>query len=253
MQVAHKEGSVELLMEELTNHKLYEGLKTLDDVKTFTEYHVFAVWDFMSLLKALQTSLTCTKTPWTPKGNTNTARFINEIVLGEETDFDADGNYKSHFEMYLDAMEDIAANTTQIREFVGLIEEGQTPQEALDGAGVNDAVKDFVGFTFEIIETGKDHLIASAFTHGREGLIPEVFIEILNQSSYLTNNSYKSMKYYLERHIELDGDEHGPLSLKMIEELCDTNVKTAEADLIARESIRKRVALWDAIAEALES
>lgn len=252
MQIVNREGSVELLMEELTSHKLYEGLKTLEDVKKFTEYHVFAVWDFMSLLKALQTSLTCTKTPWTPKGNTNTARFINEIVLGEETDVDAYGNYKSHFEMYMDAMEDIGANTNQIREFIDLIEEGQTPQEALDGAGVNDAVKEFVGFTFEIIETGKDHLIASAFTHGREGLIPEVFIEILNQSSYLTNNSYRSMKYYLERHIELDGDEHGPLSLKMIEELCDTDDKTAEADQVARESIRKRVALWDAIADEVE-
>ena len=98
MQVAQVKSSVKLLMDELTDHKLYEGLKTLEDVKTFTEYHVFAVWDFMSLLKALQNSLTCTQTPWTPKGNTNTARFINEIVLGEETDVDSDGNYKSHFE-----------------------------------------------------------------------------------------------------------------------------------------------------------
>ena len=95
-------------------------------------------------------------------------------------------------------------------------------------------------------------MIASAFTHGREGLIPEVFIEILNKSSYLNNNDYRSMKYYLERHIELDGDEHGPLSLKMIDELCDTDQKTIEADQVAAESIRKRIALWDAIAEELK-
>ena len=98
MQVAHKEGSVELLMEELTNHKLYEGLKTLDDVKTFTEYHVFAVWDFMSLLKALQNNLTCTKVPWTPNKNSETAYLINEIVLAEETDISQDGKRKSHYE-----------------------------------------------------------------------------------------------------------------------------------------------------------
>ena len=95
-------------------------------------------------------------------------------------------------------------------------------------------------------------MIASAFTHGREGLIPEVFIEILNKSSYLTNNSYRSMKYYLERHIEIDGDEHGPLSRKMIEELCDTEEKTREANEIAKKSIKQRLKFWDAIASALE-
>ncbi|MBM72602.1 MAG: heme oxygenase [Crocinitomicaceae bacterium] len=251
MQVEQLKSSVELLMEKLTDHKLYSGLKTLEDVKTFTEHHVFAVWDFMSLLKALQTSLTCTQAPWTPKINTNTARFINEIVLGEETDVDSNGNYKSHFEMYLDAMEDIGANTSQIRKFIRLIEEGETVEEALKSANTTTAIRDFVGYTFEVIASGKNHMIASAFTHGREGLIPEVFIEILNKSSYLTNNEYKSMKYYLERHIELDGDEHGPLSLKMIDELCDTDQKTIEADQVAAESLRRRIALWDAIADEL--
>jgi hypothetical protein len=252
MQVAQTESPVELLMEKLKGHKLYEGLKSLEDVKTFTEHHVFAVWDFMSLLKSLQTMLTCTKTPWMPKGNSNTARFINEIVLGEETDVDSDGNYRSHFEMYLDAMEDIGADTTQIRVFLKLVEEGLSVEKALDRLGVNGAIKDFVGYTFEVIDTGKDHMIAAAFTHGREGLVPEVFIEILNQSSYLTSNSYTSMKYYLERHIELDGDEHGPLSLKMIDELCDTDEKTVEANQVAAESIRKRIALWDAISEEIK-
>ncbi|MBI48778.1 MAG: heme oxygenase [Crocinitomicaceae bacterium] len=253
MQAANIESSFEQLMKELTDHKLYDCLNTLEDVKIFTEYHVFAVWDFMSLLKALQTSLTCTKTPWTPRRNSNIARFINEIVLGEETDVDANGNYKSHFEMYLDAMEDIGADTTQIKQYIEFLEKGQTVKEALENTGVENSIKDFVTFTFSVIETGNDHMIASAFTYGREGLIPEVFIEILNKSIYLTNNSYKTMKYYLERHVEIDGDEHGPLSLKMIEELCDTPEKTYEANTVAKESIQQRLKFWDAIALAISS
>ena len=111
MELEQTQGSIELLMKELTGHKLYERLTTLEDVKIFTEHHVFAVWDFMSLLKALQTSLTCTNTPWVPKGNSNTARFINEIVLEEETDEVKGGKVVSHFELYLEAMNQIGADT----------------------------------------------------------------------------------------------------------------------------------------------
>ena len=252
MQAESVDLKMSELMKQLTNHKMYKRLTTLEDVKVFTEYHVFAVWDFMSLLKALQSSLTCTQTPWVPNANSNTARFINEIVLGEETDLNVEGEFKSHFEMYLDSMEDIGADTQKIHSFIELLRNGVSVKDALEEIEMNESVAEFVNFTFEVIETGKDHLIASAFTHGREGLIPEVFIEILNKSEFLSSNSYGSMKYYLQRHIELDGDEHGPLSLKMIDELCDTEEKINEAQEIALESIIQRIKLWDAIASAIE-
>ena len=247
------EKTVEGLMSELTSHKLYKELTTLKDVKLFTEYHVFAVWDFMSLLKALQNSLTCTRTPWVPNSNSNTARFINEIVLGEETDQDLNGVNKSHFEMYLDSMKEIGADTSKIDAFIKSIKSGINVEESLAIAQVPQGVKDFVMYTFSVIETGDDHKIASAFTHGREGLIPEMFIEILKKSSFLSNERYDSMIYYLERHIELDGDEHGPLSMKMISELCDTDEKIMEAEEVAVESIRQRIMLWDSVYCALKS
>ena len=208
------------LNEALKNHRLYNSLSSIDDVKIFTHYHVFAVWDFMSLLKSLQNSLTCTSIPWLPNSNSNTARFINEIVLGEETDENENGVFKSHFDMYLDAMQEIGADTTQINSFIGLLRKGIDPIYALRDLQVDEVVVDFVKFTFDIISTGKDHLIASVFTYGREGLIADMFIEILNHSSHINKVSYNSMIYYLQRHIDLDGDEHGPMSMKMIEELC---------------------------------
>ena len=245
------EEAIKELMDELTSHKIYKNLRTLEDVKVFSEYHVFAVWDFMSLLKELQNQLTCTTSPWTPVKNNNTARFINEIVLGEETDVDSDGKFKSHFEMYLDSMKEVGANTEMIEVFVEKLVAGETVQEALDQTNVPQAVHDFVSYTFSVIETGESHKIASAFTFGREGLIPDIFIEILNKSEALNNESYESMIYYLQRHIELDGDEHGPMSMKMMDELCEDEKMWEEAIEVAKESIRARIKLWDGISEAL--
>ncbi len=240
------------IVQELTNHRLYHRLKTLDDIKVFTQYHVFAVWDFMSLLKSLQNSLTCVSIPWLPNNNPNTARFINEIVLGEETDIDKDGFYKSHFDMYIDAMQEIGSDTNQIFSFISCLRNHDSVSDALNNVDVDPVVSDFVKFSFDTINTKKDHIIASVFTFGREGLIADMFIEILNHSSHINQVSYKAMIYYLQRHIELDGDEHGPMAMKMIKELCENDEqKIKETILYAKKALQHRVRLWDRIADEI--
>jgi hypothetical protein len=218
------------------------------------ENHVFAVWDFMSLLKALQIDLTTVSTPWVPRENSKLARFINEITVAEESDFDKDGVVKSHFEMYLDAMQEVGADTSKIAGFIKQVSALNSVESCLDNTALLPAVKDFVSFTFNVINTKETHKIAAAFTFGREDVIPDMFLKIVEEAAINKSQSFDSFTYYLKRHIELDGDEHGPLSLQMITELCgDDHKKWDDVLAIAKESLTVRINLWSGIEKQLKN
>ena len=225
--------------EEIVNHALYKKLNSVEDIAVMMEYHVYAVWDFMSLLKALQSLLTCTTSPWKPVGDGKIRQLVNSIVLEEESDVDKENNPLSHYEMYINAMKQCGANTSAIESFVANVSATNIPS-------VNDGVDAFLKTTFDVIESNETHKIASAFTFGREDLIPDMFTAIVNE--YNTENNLDKFVYYLERHIELDGGEHGPLALELISNLCgDDDNKWKEVEETAIACLIARKKLWDSI------
>lgn len=235
----------------LLQHPLYKKVQTIDDLHHFLESHVYAVWDFMSLLKALQAKLTCTTTPWFPAGNPELRYLINEIVLAEETDLTLDGRRQSHYEMYVEAMEASGANTNEIKYFLSQVQSLKNIFVAIKQSQLHPNIKAFLNFTFTVIEEGKSHKIAAAFTFGREDLIPSMFTEIMkNFQANFPNTDLSKLIYYFERHIELDADEHGPMAMQMIAELCGADArKWAEVEQVSVEALEKRIGLWDAIEE----
>jgi hypothetical protein len=241
--------------EQLLQHSLYEKVKTIEDLHHFLKVHVFAVWDFMSLLKALQSKLTCTTTPWFASQNPETRYLINGIVLAEESDLTLDGKRLSHFEMYVEAMQSCGAQTTELDFFLQEVVDTKNIFIAIKQSNLHPKIKAFLDFTFRVIEEGKTHKIAAAFTFGREDLIPNMFTEILKSfQQNFPETDLSKLIYYFERHIELDADEHGPMAMQMITELCqDDEQKWNDVEEVSILALEKRIGLWDAIEEKIEA
>ena len=239
-------SSIDPLRQEIIQHPLYESIHSVEALRVYMEHHVYAVWDFMSLLKALQRKLTCVTLPWLPVGSANTRFLINEIVAGEESDVDAAGNRISHFELYLQAMEKAGANTSSIRRFIAALEQGQSVSSALDRADAPVAARQFVRTTFQFIDEDQSHVLSAVFTFGREDLIPAMFLRLINKIETSMEADISVFKYYVERHIEVDGGHHSQLALEMTSELCGSDAqKWQQAQTAVEQALRSRVQLWN--------
>ncbi len=228
--------NLSILQEELCRHEIYNHLKDVKSLQHFMSYHVFAVWDFMSLLKSLQKEITCVEVPWRPSiYSPELVRFINQIVLGEESDLDSDGRAISHFELYLKGMEEVGASSSQLFDFL--------PE--MNVATLPSGVRDFVTENLRLAREGDPVEVAASFFFGREKLIPSMFtsmVEVLKRE----NVNAPTFLYYLERHIEVDGEEHGPLAMKCLNELTKGSKEKEELALRAGvNALTLRKHLWD--------
>lgn len=250
--------NVKKLREELALHPVYEAVKEISTLSVFMQHHIYSVWDFMSLVKYLQNEIAPAKPPWLPYGDAAVQRFINDIVLEEESDEglpleDGTTTYTSHFNLYVQAMEEVRAGSSEaITAFVSKVASDSlhVAKETIEMPAV---AKAFMETTFGFIESGKPHVVAAAFALGREHIIPEMFRALLDKMN-ISREDASVFHYYLDRHIELDGDHHGPMSLRMLDLLCEGDqVKIAEAEEAALQAIRARITFWDGVLEAIHS
>lgn len=249
-RLASLEARLAPLRARLHAHPLYASIRTPEHLRLFMQSHVFAVWDFMSLLKALQSQLTCTTLPWAPTPFPASRRFINEIVLGEESDL-FQGRPISHFELYLEAMQQARADTTPIRSLLSDVAHGCFSPSTLEAPAPARA---FVRSTFYVIHAGNLAATAAAFTFGREDVIPDIFRNLVRDLNAQHAGEFSKFIWYLERHIEVDSEDHGPLSLRMVSDLCaHDNTRWEQATLAAQSALEARLALWDGILTEIQS
>lgn len=235
--------------ERVLAHPIYSSLTSVSAVRIFMEHHVFAVWDFMSLLKSLQRSLTGIQLPWVPVGDVVTRRLINEIVLVEESDEYGDG-FLSHFELYLRGMTAAGADTSAISTFLGRVVAGAPLEDAT--AGVPEPAQQFVTTTWSLIRDRAVHCQAAAFAFGREDLIPEMFERVVSIDDQ--RGDLEVFVDYLTRHIAVDGEQHTPMAMQMLVNLCgDDDARWNECSLVVDQVLKARIALWDGIHAAIMS
>lgn len=237
-------------------HPVYGLLGTPDDLRVFMAHHVFAVWDFMSLLKVLQRHLTCVTVPWTPTGSPAARRLVNDIVLTEESDLTSVGP-RSHFELYLEAMAAVGADTDPVLCFLDLLADGVPVPQAVNLCGAPPGAAEFVRHTWQVVEHAPVYCVAAAFALGREELVPRMFEHVLDapapaDAPTAVGPDFGLFREYLQRHIEVDSDDHGPMALRLLEELCGSHPRRwRECAGVVTVSLRARDALWDAVAQAV--
>jgi DUF3050 family protein len=230
-------------------HPMYAALDNTGAIRTFQEHHVFAVWDFMSLLKSLQRNLTCVELPWVPTGPTGSRRLINDIVLVEESDELHDG-FISHFELYLDGMTQAGADRSVIDGFIDRLRAKEPVLQALDEVNVPGPAADFVRLTWGFIENAPVHAQAAAFAFGREDLIPDMFQQVVGVNERL--GGLDTFVDYLARHIQVDSEEHTPMAMQMLADLCgDDDAKWAQCAETINLALTARARLWDGILAAI--
>ena len=239
----------------LEHHAVFGRLVDESSLRAFTELHVYAVWDFMSLIKSLQGSLTGNLVPWVPSRDYEATRLVNAIVLAEECDRRQEGvGYASHFQLYREAMVRIGAKTAAVDQFVRELQAGTRWQRALQNAEIPVAAERFIRHTLRTAEMAEPHQVAAAFLFGREAVLSTRFRPDLERLQRDRNIDTSGLLFYLERHMEVNRHQHASASERLVAVLCgEDDARWRQAEKTAKDCLEERLMLWDAVVKEIET
>jgi DUF3050 family protein len=244
-------GDIDFVRQRMVEHPVFSAIRDVRSLRIFMETHVFAVWDFMSLLKRLQRDLTCVEVPWLPRPNAQAAQLINQIVLGEESDVGPNGEPTSHLELYLGAMREVGANTARFDLFRTALADGASLAAAFERAQVAPFIREFTTHTLQVACWAPPVAVMASFLYGREDVIPRMFGNLLEKWRIGPNRA-PMFVYYLRRHIEVDGDQHGPAAKAILAAATAHDPgRGVQVLSAARQSIEARIKLWDGLLASL--
>jgi hypothetical protein len=238
------------LLKVLATHKVFCSINSIAHARVYLQHQVFAVWDFMCLLKSLYRKLS-TKDIWYPPTSSISVHLIGSIMLEEESDINEQGDRESHFETFVRAMEELDTDTSQIRGFIAWIKEEQSIEIAFEQIDVNPSIKKFVLSNAEVLNL-ESHEVLSAFVFGRELITSIMFTNLMkalqHHMNYMDQSHLCTLISYLNRHISLDADEHFPKALKaLIELIGDDLAKLDQTIDVAKKVLGIRIDFLDGI------
>ena len=170
--------------------------------------------------------------------------------MAEESDEDGRGGFISHFGLYLRAMARCGADTRP-GQFLAELRRGSSVPAAMVTAGVPGARR-FVSRTFAVFEGG-DLWRSPRHSRSAGGPATGLFRRIVDALNEDAGGGLEDFRYYLRRHIGLDGDEHGPMAVRLVQSLCgDDEGRWEVAERAAVATLEARRNLWDAVCVALK-
>ncbi len=243
MEISQLRKQILFSRKRIINHPLFKIKMTKEQIALFMTYHVYAVWSFMSIVKALQMNICPVNLPWTPNENTSNglARLINEIIFSEESDEISKGLYLSHFEMYRKAMKVIGVSTSKIDCIINTIKKNGYSKSLLSNIEIPQSCKDFMTNDIKVAKSNNLAEIIGVFCIGKETIIPSMFKQIVKSIP----KSNKLLINYFHRHIDIDDTRHGPLAKKMLRVITKTKINEKKAYECGLKSLELRYKLWD--------